>query len=92
MLINGKNVDIDELCNLNGIEDNMHNIKYNGFMLSNSQIEVLNRYNIDYQKYASISGLICEIEDILNNEEDFEDLEKLSLELAEFNYYQNTNK
>lgn len=92
MLINGKNVDIDELCNLNGIEDSMHTIKGNGFMLSNSQIEVLNRYNIDYKKYASISGLICEIEDILNNEEDYEDLEKLSLELAEFNYYQNTNK
>ena len=38
-----------------------------------------------------IDSLIYEIEEILNIEY-YEDLDNLSIELSEFNYYQNTNK
>ena len=33
-----------------------------------------------------------ELDEILNDTPDYDDLEKLSLELAEFNYYYNTKK
>ena len=67
---------------LNKINDDLY--------LTNKQIEVLDRYDIDYQN-KSINELIYEIEDILN-ENDYEDLEEVSLGLSEFNYYHNTNK
>jgi len=38
-----------------------------------------------------MNDLICEIEDILNNDY-YEDLDNVSQELAEYNYYNNTNK
>ena len=54
-------------------------------------IKILNKYDIDYLKYNNISSLIYEIEEILNEEYN-EELDKVSGELAEFNYYNNTNK
>lgn len=64
----------------------------NGIYLSDNQIEVLKRYNIDYNKYTSLSSLIFDIEKILNEEADIEDLEEVSGKLAEINYYNYTNK
>lgn len=58
--------------------------------LTKHQIDILDRYDIDY-KTKSIDELLFEIEDILNYE-DNEELDKLSMDLAEFNYYHNTNK
>lgn len=63
----------------------------NGMMLRKDQISILKKYSIDYLKYTNIESLIYEIEEILNTEY-FEDLDNLSQELAEFNYYNNTNK
>ena len=63
----------------------------NGMMLRRDQISILKKYSIDYLKYTNIESLIYEIEEILNTEY-FEDLDNLSQELAEFNYYNNTNK
>jgi len=71
-----------ESLKLNKINDNLY--------LTNKEIEVLDRYDIDYQN-KSINELIYEIEDILN-EYDYEDLEEVSIGLSEFNYYHNTNK
>lgn len=77
-----KKVTIDN--KLNKITDDMY--------LSNRQIEVLDRYNIDYKKYSHIRDLIFEIETIISENYDLEDLENLSIELSEFNYYYNTRK
>ena len=63
----------------------------NGLLLSDEQINILKKHDIDYLKYSNMSSLIYEIEEILNIEY-YEDLDNLSIELAEFNYYQNTNK
>ena len=59
--------------------------------LSNNQIDILNRYNIEY-KTKSIEELMFELDEILNDTPDYDDLEKFSLELAEFHYYYNTKK
>ena len=74
--------DIFEQNQLEKINDKLY--------LTKHQIDILDRYDIDY-KTKSIDELLFEIEDILNYE-DNEELDKLSMDLAEFNYYHNTNK
>lgn len=83
-------MDYDKIIDMN-FDKKMHKKRDNGLLLSDEQIEILNRYNINYLKYNNISSLIYEIEEILNEEYN-EELDKVSGELAEFNYYNNTNK
>lgn len=79
---------IDEIINkthedmkLNRINDNLY--------LTNKEIEVLERYDINYN--TSIEELMFNLEEILNDN-DYEDLEEVSNSISEFNYYHNTNK
>lgn len=76
-------MDTHKNMSMNKINDKLY--------LSNNQIDILNRYNIEF-KSKSIEELMFELDEILNDDPDYEDLEKLSLELAEFNYYYNTKK
>ena len=69
---------------LNKISDNLY--------LSNRQIEILKRYEIDYKKFNDIKSLMNEVEIALEEVYDADDLQALSIELSEFNYYHNTNK
>lgn len=69
---------------LNKISDNLY--------LSNRQIEILKRYEIDYKKFNDIKSLMYEVEIVLEEVYDVDDLQALSIELSEFNYYHNTNK
>lgn len=88
---NFENINIDEIINLNLDKDLLKKRK-NGLILRDSWIEILKKYNINYEEHTSLSSLIFEIEEILNYETDLEDLEKLSEELQEINYYNYTNK
>lgn len=92
MKIKGKGVDINKLINNVYDDKNMIKMRGNGIYLSDNQIEVLKRYDIDYKKYSSLNSLIFEIEEILNNDVDANDLEEVSSRLSELNYYNNTNK
>ena len=69
---------------LNKISDNLY--------LSNRQIEILKRYERDYKKFNDIKSLMYEVETALEEVYDADDLQALSIELSEFNYYHNTNK
>ena len=60
---------------LNRINDNLY--------LTNKEIEVLERYDINYN--TSIEELMFNLEEILN-ENDYEDLEEVSNSISEFNY------
>lgn len=60
-------------------------------MLTNYQINVLERYNIKIEEAPSLSYIIFEAENVLE-EEPNEDLEQVLNELAERNYYENTHK
>lgn len=65
----------------------------NGIYLSDEEIEILNRYDIDYKKYNSVNFLLFDIENYINDSYvDLEDLEWVSKNISEFNYYHNTNK
>lgn len=59
----------------------------NGMLLSDYQIEVLQRNGIDYKKYGSIKEILFEVNEILDEECDDEELETVAKELDEKNYY-----
>lgn len=92
MEVNGKKLDINSLTKDVYNDKSMIKMRGNGIYLSDNQIEVLKRYDIDYKKYVSLNSLIFEIEEILNEEVDASDLEEVSSRLSELNYYNNTNK
>ena len=64
----------------------------NGLLLSNNDVSILERYDIDYNSCKNLSELIYLIEDYLEDSDELIDLEELSIKLSEFNYYHNTNK
>ena len=83
--MNDLDKELDEIFKANELE------KINDKLyLTRNQIDILNRNDIEY-KSKSIDQLIFELEDILNYE-DNDELDRLSSELSEFNYYHNTNK
>lgn len=88
MIINGKEINIEDI----NIKEDFLKKRSNGLLLKDSWIEVLNKYGIDCGKHASLNSLLFEIEEILNYESDLEDLEEVSNEIAEMNYYNYTNK
>ena len=93
MLIRGKNYDINSIVEEIDINSNIPLKRKNGLILRNSQIEVLNFYKINYENFSTINALINEIETVLDSEDsDMEDLEQVSLELSEMNYYNYTHK
>ena len=60
----------------------------NKMYLSNNEIKTLEKYNVNYNNYDSLSSLIFDLNEI----EGDDDLEQLAIELSEFNYYNNQNK
>lgn len=84
------NIDYDSL--IPDIEKTKLKKIKNDIYLSDAWIEILERYDIDYRKYNSISALIFDIEEILNSGVGANELEELSRDIQEFNYYNNTNK
>lgn len=85
-----KDYNLNEL--LNNIDFNKNKlVKVNEKLyLTNYQIEVLNKYEIDFQN-LNLSSIIFLGEEILE-EDDYDDLDEVIRELAERNYYENTNK
>lgn len=84
-------VEINEIAT-KAIYDNKLNKISDNLYLSNRQIEILKRYEIDYKKFNDIKSLMYEVETALEEVYDADDLQALSIELSEFNYYHNTNK
>jgi hypothetical protein len=58
----------------------------NGMLLSDYQVDVLARNGINYLDYGSITQILFDINEILE-EEDNEELEGVAKELDEKNYY-----
>lgn len=85
---------IKEISNSIDFSSNLLNNFGNGILLTNREIEVLDKYSINYKSCANLKSLIIKIEQILNEEEldDSDDLDYISETIAERDYYQNTNK
>lgn len=85
---------INEIANNIDFTSNSINDYGNGILLTNGEVEVLERYNIDYKNCISLKNLITKIESILeeNDYTDMEDLDYIEETISERDYYQNTNK
>ena len=65
----------------------------NGMMLTNHEIEVLDRYKIPYKNCNNLKEIIFEIEEVLDDMDIVDDdLDYISSTISERDYYQNTNK
>lgn len=92
MKINNEEFDINKLTENIYSDKNMLKMRGNGIYLSDNDIKILERYEINYNNYVSLGSLIFDIENILNESSDVEELEEISKKLSELNYYNNTNK
>ncbi len=82
---------------LNNINKDYELVKLNnGLLIENKNINILNKYEIDPNKYSNLNSLIFEIERVLNDYElddyEYEELDNVCKSLQEKNYYLNTNK
>ena len=86
-------IDINKVVSEMDFESNKLNTVGNNLMLTNREIEVLNRYKIDYNKCISLKEILFEVEEILNDMDIVDDdLDYISSTISERDYYQNTNK
>lgn len=98
MIKTTKQDDIDTLLDNLGISLNIDNeikTRKNGLLLTDEQIEILKRHNINYEEFNNIQSLIFKIEEYINDVQgymDITDIDEVSKELSEQNYYNNTNK
>lgn len=64
----------------------------NDIYLSDDDINILKKYEIDYLTFSNMKELMFLIEDVINNNYVDSDLEDLLIKLSEYNYYFRTNK
>lgn len=99
MIINDKEFNIEKLINdleiEKIIEKNSLKKRNNNLILSNNQINILEKHGINYQDFNNLNSLIFSIEEYMievENYIDITDIEEIVIQLSEQNYYQNTNK
>ena len=61
-----KEFDIDSLVGQMDFESNKFN-NINGLMLTNREVEVLDRYNINYKNCTTLKEIIFQIEDLIQD-------------------------
>ena len=87
-----KEYDIDQLVNNLDFTSNSINDLGSGILLTNYEIGVLDKYNINYKNCNSLKEVLFYVEDILNEDSSLDDLENISKSIAERDYYANSNK
>lgn len=70
-------------------ESNKISYEKYGIVLTNSDVEILKKNGIDYNKYKSIDELLYDLE---NFTESNDEIEEVLINLEERNYYINVNK
>ncbi len=87
------NYDIEKLVAEMDFSSNHLEPVNKNIMLTNHEIEILNRYKIEYQNCQTLKEIIWEIESLIGDMDIVdEDLDLVSQSISERDYYQNTNK
>ncbi len=87
-----KDEDILNIASSLDLESGLLKTCSNGLLLTQYEIDVLDKYKINYKNTSSLKEIIFLIEEILNEDSSYEDLENISLSISERDYYMNTNK
>lgn len=91
MLINNRDVSVDDAIGFANYNNLLLSRRENGLLLSDYQVDVLNRNGINYKNFSNIKDLMFEIENCLD-EEFNEELDIISSQLAEYIYYNEFKK
>ena len=91
MLIKNNDISVDDAIIFSNYQELLLNRRENGMLLSDYQVNVLNRNGIDYRKYSNVRELMFEIENCLDDYFD-DELDLVSSQLAEILYYSDTKK
>ena len=91
MIINKKDVSLNEAINFSNYENLLLKRRENNILLSDYQVSVLRRNGIDYNNFSNIRELMFEIENYLDEDFD-EELDLVSSQLSEYIYYNETKK
>ena len=59
-------IDINKFISEIDFNANKYNYIGNGILLTNREIDILNKYKINYKKCNSLKEILFEVEDILN--------------------------
>ena len=88
------NDEIEELVGLNETDRNMLKARKNGLLLTDNQVETLERYGIDLSKVKSNEELIYFIEEANKGtyDDEYSELDYLADELSQRRYYEETKK
>ncbi len=88
---NNKDITFDEAIKIADIDKVIMKRRDNGLLLSDYQIDVLNKNGIILANYSNLDTLLFDIEETLNNDYD-QELDLISSQLAEYKYYKDTKK
>lgn len=92
MIVNGKEYNIETLVKSMDFKKNSFNKISDGLMLTNAEIEILERNSIEYRNLKTLKDLMVVIENILDDEDidgdDADDLEYVLREISERDYYE----
>lgn len=91
MLVNKKEISVQDAMDFSNYENLLLNRRENGMLLSDYQISVLNRNGIDYRKFSNFRELLFEIENSLDDYFD-DELDLVGSQLFEYIYYNETKK
>lgn len=85
---------IKELLEVIDFEKNKLQETKQNLFLTNYEIAVLKKYHIDYNNCKTAKEILQRVESIISDLEDLEqeELDQVSMSIAERDYYQNTNK
>ena len=84
--------DLNSVINDLDFEKNSLKTCKNGLLLTNYEIDVLNKYKIDFNKTSSLKEVLYLIDEVLDEDNSLTDLESISLSISERDYYMNTKK
>ena len=82
---------IKEVSNNLDLDDKY--VSINNFLLNKDEIEVLKRYNINYNNCNSLKDILFLIDEVFQNSYDeMLDLEEVAISISDRDYYVNSNK
>lgn len=87
-----KDFDIEKIVSELNFSGNSLNDFGNGILLTNYEVDILNKYNINFKRCIDLKEILYFIESLLNEDNSLDDLEEISKSISERDYYSNTNK
>ena len=84
-------ISIKEAIDVENLDNILLKRRNNNMLLSDYQINILNRFNINYLSYSNYDNLLFDIEQVLADDYD-DELDFVCSQISEYIYYNETNK